>query len=152
MLSQSPWKTPVILVRPPIYFRDHLRKRRINESRRSCHEGSEGFSNNAEEESEKEEEDGDPKKRTELSLFLWSVENLQISKVSLSEPPDNNVFYSLAQKTMRSLNKEGRDLHQGKSQKERKAHQRRTSAPKESVANRLPQELVAERQQKCLAK
>ena len=39
-------------------------------------------------------------------LFLWSVENLRVSKVNLSEPPDNDNFDALAQKTMHELDKE----------------------------------------------
>ena len=37
---------------------------------------------------------------------MWSAENNQVNKVSLSEPPDNSIFDSLAQKSTRELDKE----------------------------------------------
>jgi hypothetical protein len=59
------------------------------------------------EESEEEGEDGDPLKRIQLLQFLWSVENLRMTKVSLSQPPDNNIFNCfVAQQTMSKLDKE----------------------------------------------
>ena len=54
----------------------------------------------------KEEEGGYSKKGENLLLFLWSVENHRMSKVSLKDPPDNDIFDSLAQKAMRKLDKE----------------------------------------------
>jgi hypothetical protein len=44
------------------------------------------FSDNTEDESKKEEEDGDPEKRVQLLPFLRSVKNNWMNKVSLSEP------------------------------------------------------------------
>jgi hypothetical protein len=61
---------------------------------------------NTKDKSKKEEGDGDPEKRTQLLLFLWSVENDWMNKVGLSEPPVNNIFDFLAQKTTRKLDKE----------------------------------------------
>jgi hypothetical protein len=63
------------------------------------------FAGSCEEESEEEEEDGDPEKRTQLMLFLWSVENLRMTKVNLSDPHDNDIFDRLAQSMMRELDK-----------------------------------------------
>lgn len=63
----------------------------------------ENFSEHTEEDSEEEEEDGDPKKRTQLLLFLWAIENHRMSKVSLSDPPDNDMFDYYAQKTRGKL-------------------------------------------------
>jgi hypothetical protein len=63
---------------------------------------------NFEEESkEQEEEDGDPKKRTQLMLFLLSVKNLRMTTVNLRDPPppNNDIFDCLAQSTMRKLDK-----------------------------------------------
>jgi hypothetical protein len=64
------------------------------------------FSQDDEDDSWKEEEDGDPKKRAHLLLFLWSIENNRMNKVSLRDPPDNDIFDSLAQKAMKKLDKE----------------------------------------------
>jgi hypothetical protein len=63
------------------------------------------FAKNCEEESEEEEEDGDPEKRTQHMLFLWSVENLGMTKVNLSDPPDNDICNRLAQSAMRKVDK-----------------------------------------------
>ena len=52
------------------------------------------------------EKDGDPKKGANLLLFLWSVENNRMNKVSLRDPPDNDIFDPLAQKAMKKLDKE----------------------------------------------
>ena len=45
----------------------------------------------------KEEEGGDPKKGENLLLFLWSVENYRMKKASIKDPPNNDIFDSLAQ-------------------------------------------------------
>ena len=50
-----------------------------------------------------------PEKETQLLLFLWSVENFRMSKVSLGEAPDNDDFDYMAQKIMRKLDKEESD-------------------------------------------
>ncbi len=65
----------------------------------------ENFSGSAEGELEEdgEEEEGDPKKRYQLLLFLWAVENLRMGKVGLSDPQDNDIFDRLAQTKMRKL-------------------------------------------------
>ena len=64
------------------------------------------FSTDNEDDSWKEEAHGDPKKRTHLLLFLWSVKSYGINKVSLRDPPNNDIFDSLAQKSMKKLDKE----------------------------------------------
>ena len=64
------------------------------------------FSQDNEGGSRKEEEGGDPKKGANLLLFLWSVENNRMNKVSIKDPPDNDIFDSLAQKAMKKLDKE----------------------------------------------
>ena len=64
------------------------------------------FSKKAEGEYKEEEQDGAFEKITQLLLFLWFTENLRVSKVSLNEHPNNDNFYSLAQKMMRKLDKE----------------------------------------------
>ena len=71
----------------------------------------ENFADSSKDESEEEEEegegeDGDPLKRKQLLLFLWSVENKRMNKVSLSEPPDNEIFDTLARFTMKKLGEE----------------------------------------------
>ena len=62
------------------------------------------FSQDDEDDSWKEEEDGESKYRTHLLLFLWSVENNRMNKVR--EPPENDIFDSLVQKAMKKLDKE----------------------------------------------
>ena len=52
------------------------------------------FSQDDEGDSGKEEEDGDPNKRAHLLLFLWLVKNNRMYKVSLRDPPDNDIFNS----------------------------------------------------------
>ena len=54
----------------------------------------------------KNEEEEDFKKRHQPLLFFWSVEGNRMSTVSLCEPPDNDLFDSLAQEVMRKLDKE----------------------------------------------
>jgi hypothetical protein len=63
------------------------------------------FAGSCEAESEEEEEDGDPERRTQLMLFLWSVKNTRMTKVNLSNPPDNDIVDRVAQSTMRKLDK-----------------------------------------------
>jgi hypothetical protein len=64
----------------------------------------ENFSESTEGELEEEgEEEGDPRKRYQLLLFLWAVENFRMGKVSLSDPQDNDIFDRLAQMKMRKL-------------------------------------------------
>jgi hypothetical protein len=64
----------------------------------------ENFSESAEGELEEEgEEEGDPRKRHQLLLFLWAVENFRMGKVSLSDPQDNDIFDRLAQMKMSKL-------------------------------------------------
>ena len=64
------------------------------------------FSQDDEVDPRKEEEDGGPKKGESLLLFLWSIENYRMNKVSIKDPPDNDIFDALAQKAMRKLDKE----------------------------------------------
>jgi hypothetical protein len=65
----------------------------------------ESFSESAEGELEEEgEEEGDPRKRYQLLLFLWAVENFLMGKVGLSDPQDNDIFDRLAQMKMSKLN------------------------------------------------
>ncbi len=65
---------------------------------------TENFSGSAEGELEEDgEEEGDPKKRYQLLLFLWAAENLRMGKVGLSDPQDNDIFDRLAQTKMRKL-------------------------------------------------
>jgi hypothetical protein len=64
----------------------------------------ENFSEIAEGESEEEgEEEGDPRKRYQLLLFLWSVENFRMGKVNLSDTQDNDIFDRLAEMKMIKL-------------------------------------------------
>jgi hypothetical protein len=59
---------------------------------------TENFSGSAEGKLEEDgEEEGDPRKRCQLLLFLWAVENFRMGKVGLSDPQDNDVFDRLAQ-------------------------------------------------------
>jgi hypothetical protein len=53
--------------------------------------------------SEIAEGEGDPRKRYQLLLFLWAVENFRMGKVSLSDPQDNDIFDRLAQMKMSKL-------------------------------------------------
>ena len=92
---------------------------------------------NAGDNSEKEEEERDPKKGTQLLLFVWSIENFLVSKVNLNEPLDNDNFDA---------------LNRRKFQRKRMARQGRKFAPIESVAKQQPKGLVAKRQLRHLAK
>jgi hypothetical protein len=65
---------------------------------------TENFSEMAEGESEEEgEEEGDPRKRYQLLLFLWAAENFRMAKVNLSDPQDNDIFDRLAQMKISKL-------------------------------------------------
>jgi hypothetical protein len=64
------------------------------------------FHEGAKDKTKNEGEEEELKKRHQLLLFLWSVEGGRMSEVSLCEPPDANLFNSLAQEVMKKLNKE----------------------------------------------
>ena len=63
------------------------------------------FHQNAEDKSKNEEENEESEERSQLLVFLWSMQNNRMSKVSLHEPPENELFDSLAQEVMRKLDK-----------------------------------------------
>jgi hypothetical protein len=50
---------------------------------------------------------GDTEAGVQVLLFLWSIETARMSKVYLSDPPDNDRFKAMAQKAMPMLNHEG---------------------------------------------
>jgi hypothetical protein len=91
---------------------------------------------NTEDEAEEEDEEVDAKKRTQLLLFLWSVENNRMNKVGLSEPPDDDIFDSFAQKTLRKLDKEETSTEENPKEKERTANEKlqhkRSQSPRRS--------------------
>jgi hypothetical protein len=65
------------------------------------------FSKETKVESKNKEEDGDKetKRRIQLLLFLWSIENSRMSEVKLHDPPDNDVFDLFTQKIRKKLEK-----------------------------------------------
>ena len=96
------------------------------------------LSSNTEGDTEVKEESGEPEKGAQLLPFLWSIENLRLSKVHLSEPPDNDRFDALAQKAMQKLDKE--EISHGEKQKSSTAENPTPESPPTSASrsNRSP--------------